>query len=60
MIKIPRSQSTSIKHMIYPDQPKINPKYHKNNIESIKKKQQENRERKDHEEHYIPRKHLII
>lgn len=45
---------------MYPDQQKINPKYHKSNIESIKKKQQENRERKEFEENYIPRKFFII
>mgnify|MGYP007031241924 CR=1 FL=1 len=55
MIKIPRSQSTSIKHMIYPDQPKVNQKFHKNNLNSIKKKQEENRQRKDYEENHIPR-----
>ena len=42
--------------MIYPDQQKMDPKYHKNNIESIKKKQQENRERKEFMENYQPRK----
>jgi hypothetical protein len=54
MINIPRSQSTTIKHMIYPDHAKSDPKFHKNNLDSIKKKQIENRQKRDYEVNHIP------
>jgi hypothetical protein len=59
MLNIPRSQSTAIKHMIYPDQAKVNPKFHKNNLVSIKMKQEENRQKKEYEENHIPRIFLV-
>ena len=56
MIKVPRSQSTNIKNIIYPQNQKMNPKIHKNNLESIKKKQEENKQKKDFDENHIPGK----
>ena len=46
MIKIPRSQSTTIKEMIYP-KPTVNPKYQKRNNKYIKNIQVVNRIKKE-------------
>jgi hypothetical protein len=56
MIKVPRSQSTTIKNMIYPEAKKPNKNFHKNNISSLKKMQQDNKIRKEEQENFIPRK----
>ncbi len=55
MIKVPRSQSTNIKSMIYPEPKKIDKTYLTKNMMEIKQKQKENRIRRDEKENFIPR-----
>ena len=60
MIKVPRSQSSTIKDMIYPDVKKTNKNFHKNNINSLRKMQFDNKLKKEEKENYVPRKNIII
>jgi hypothetical protein len=54
MIKIPRSQSTTIKNMIYPEVKKGDKTFHKKNIENLKKKQSDNRIKREEKENHVP------
>lgn len=55
MMKLPRSQSTQVKNMIYPDSKKMDKAVHQKNIIALKEKQIQNRQKKEEEENYIPR-----
>jgi hypothetical protein len=55
MLNIPRSQFSLAKDMIYPEQRKVDNKHFKQNFNSIKQKQEENRAKKEHQENYITR-----
>ena len=55
MIKVPRSQSTAIKNVIYPNSKKQDLTHHKKNIDSLKQKQIVNKQKKDDQENYIKR-----
>lgn len=52
-MKLPRSQSTQIKHMIYPER-KMDKTVHQKNINELKAKQNENRKKKEDKENFIP------
>lgn len=54
MIKMPRSQSTTIKNMMYPESKKVDKTYLTKNMQAIKQKQQENRVKKEDKENAIP------
>ena len=56
MIKVPRSQSSSIKSMIYPEVKRTNKNFHKNNMTTLRNMQQENKVKKDEKENHIPGK----
>jgi hypothetical protein len=60
MIKVPRSQSTSIKGIIYPEVKKTNKNFHKNNMTTLRNMQQENKVKKDEKENYIPGKYYYF
>jgi hypothetical protein len=56
MIKLPRSQTTQIKNMMYPEHKKIDKAVHQKNIQALKSKQINNRQKKDDLENAIPGK----
>jgi hypothetical protein len=60
MIKIPRSQSSNIKDMIYPENKKPLKNFHTNNLKTLKQKQIDNRVKKEEKENFIHRKILLI
>ena len=55
MMKLPRSQSTQIKNMIYPEK-KMDKAVHQKNINELRLKQNQNRQKKDDKENNIPGK----
>lgn len=60
MIKVPRSQSTAIKNVIYPEGKKMASGHHKKNIEALKKKQKDNKIKKEEQETYVKRNFKLI
>ncbi len=56
MIKLPRSQSTQIKNVLYPESKKMDKAVHQKNIQALKSKQITNRQRKEEIENSVPGK----
>lgn len=56
MLKVPRSQSTSIKTLIYPEKKKFGKNYQKQNIDTVKKIQVDNKQKKEEKENMVPGK----
>lgn len=54
MIKLPRSQSTQIKNVLYPEHKKIDKAVHQKNIQALKSKQITNRQKKEEIENSVP------
>lgn len=54
MIKLPRSQSTQIKNVLYPENKKMDKAVHQKNIQALKSKQITNRQKKEDIENAIP------
>lgn len=54
MIKLPRSQSSQIKNVLYPEHKKMDKAVHQKNIQALKSKQITNRRKKDDIENAIP------
>lgn len=54
MIKLPRSQSSQIKNVLYPEHRKMDKAVHQKNIQELKMKQMTNRQRKDEIENAVP------
>ncbi len=46
MIKLPRSQSSQMKNIIYPETKKMDKAVHQKNIQALKEKQTTNRQKK--------------
>ncbi|MCQ2816367.1 MAG: hypothetical protein MJ252_03785 [archaeon] len=55
-VQISRSQTSTIQDIIYPKTFKPNKESHKKNLYLIRKKQEENRQKKFEKENYIERK----
>ena len=60
MIKIPRSQQSQIKDILYPDNKKPVKNLHYKNINQIKEQEEKNRIKKAEKENYITRKLIQI
>ena len=58
MIKVPRSQSTSIKTLIYPEKRKFEKNHQMENIKDLRKMQAENKLRKVEKENMVLCKNL--
>ncbi len=54
MIKLPRSQSSQIKNMMYPEHKKMDKSVHQKNIQALKSKQITNKQKKDDIENATP------
>jgi len=60
MIKLPRSQSTQIKNVIYPEVKKMDKAVHQKNIQALKSKQETNRQKKEDLENFQPGKPIKL
>ncbi len=54
MIKLPRSQSSQMKNIIYPETKKMDKAVHQKNIQALKEKQTTNRQKKEDIDNAIP------
>jgi len=54
MIKLPRSQSSQMKNVLYPEQRKMDKAVHQKNIQALKSKQVTNRQKKEEMENAVP------
>ena len=54
MIKLPRSQTSQMKNVLYPETKKMDKSVHQKNIQALKDKQSNNRQKKDDIENSTP------